>query len=363
MTVRTANPFTPTFGHVPYMLAGRADYIDDVVGGLANLPGDPNRSTIFVGPRGSGKTVLLTAVSRIASEQGWVSVNVSARDGMLDEMLWQVRSNAAHLLLPESKSDLVSATIGPVSATRTIRHASPSWRFQMSALADELNSQGVGLLFTVDEVNPTCSEFADFIDAYQHFTRENRDVALLLAGLPSRVSTLLLDENVSFIRRAFQRPMDPIPQIEVEQALATTLEDNGRSIDDGALSLAASATQGFAFAIQLVGYYLWRQGSPEDRLLEADAQRAIQLAMREMERSVFQPTLLELRPRELQYLQAMAQDDGPSTTSEVAKRMAIGMTNASNLRRRLIEHGVICEVRMGLVDFEMPLLREYLRKQ
>ncbi|MBQ9043445.1 MAG: hypothetical protein IJ111_11620 [Eggerthellaceae bacterium] len=232
----------------------------------------------------------------------------------------------------------------------------------MSTILDELNAQNVGLLFTVDEVNPNCAEFAEFIDAYQHFTREDRDVALLLAGLPSRVSTLLLDENVSFIRRAFQRPMDPIPQIEVEQALAATLEENGRTISDEALALAAESTRGFAFAIQLVGYYLWRQGSPDDSLSEADAQRAIQLAMREMERSVFQPTLMELRPRELQYLQAMAQDDGPSTTSEIAKRLGIGMTNASNLRKRLIEFGIIFEVRMGLVDFEMPMLREYLRE-
>lgn len=80
-----------------------------------------------------------------------------------------------------------------------------------------------------------------------------------------------------------------------------------------------------------------------------------------MERSVFAPTLQELRPRELQHLQAMAQDDGPSTTSGVAKRMGIGVTNASNLRWRLIEHGVISEVRMGVVDIEIPMLREWLR--
>lgn len=361
MTQINDNPFTPTFGHVPYQLAGRTDYIDDIVGGLANLPGDPNRSTVFVGPRGSGKTVLLTAVARIAAEQGWISVNVSARDGMLEELIWQARSNAAHLLSPAPDADIVSATVGPISATREIRHSPSTWRLQMTSVLEELNGQGIGLLFTVDEVNPNCDEFADFIDAYQHFVREGRDVALLLAGLPSRVSTLLLDDNVSFIRRAFQRPLEPIPLMEVEQALAATFEENGRAIDDEALAVAAESTRGFAFAIQLVGYYLWRQGSPSETLGEKDARRAIQLAMREMERSVFKPTMLELRPRELQYLQAMAQDEGPSSTGEIARRLGIGMTNASNLRRRLIESGVISEVRMGVVDFEMPLLREHLQ--
>ena len=378
---KATNPFTPTFGHVPFALAGRTEYIDDVIGGLANRPGDPNRSTVFIGPRGSGKTVLLTAISRIASEQGWICVNVSARDGMLEELLWQTQANAAHLLAPIPTSDIVAAQAGPIGVTREMRRETYSWRMRMSALIEELNQQGVGLLFTVDEVNPNCVEFGDFIDAYQHFMREERDVALLVAGLPNRVSALLLDESVSFIRRAFQRPLGPIPQVEVEQALLETIEGNGRTIDDEALAIAAEATQGFAFAIQLIGYYLWRQSSSSQKLQRSNPQhhetqnqertgetitpenalRAIDLAGREMERSVFVPTLRELRPREVQYLRAMAQDDGASTTSDIARRMGISMTNASNLRRRLLEHGSMSEVRMGLVDFEMPMLREYLR--
>lgn len=354
------NPFTPTFGHIPFAIAGRTDYIDDVVEGLANGPGDPNRSTIFFGPRGSGKTVLLAELSRIASEQGWVSVNVSARDGMLEEMLWQLRKNGAHLLAAENRSDITSVKLGPVGFSREVREEHASWRFLMGGAIDELAEHGVGMLFTVDELNPACEEFSLFIDAYQHFVREQKDVALLLAGLPSRVSSLLLDESTSFIRRAFQRPLDPIPLVEVEEALLETFEDNGRQIKPEALTAAAEATRGFAFAIQLVGYYLWRQGDRSAPLREEDVAKAVGLAMREMERSVFIPTLRELRPREHEYLAAMAQDDGPSVTSDVARRMGIGMSNASNLRRRLIEHGVIREVRMGLVEFEMPLLREYL---
>ncbi len=361
MVQKTKNPFTPTFGHVPFALAGRTGYIDDVVGGLANYPGDPNRSTIFIGSRGSGKTVLLTALSRIASEQGWVSANMSARNGMLEEIVWQLRSNAAHLITPESKSDITPVQLGPIAASREMKHESVTWRYRLSSMVEELNAQGVGVLFTVDEINPDCEDFATFVDVYQHLVREERDVALLLAGLPSRVSSLLLDENISFIRRAFQRSMDAIPQLEVEEALLETIQANGRDIEAEALARASEATRGFAFAIQLVGYYLWRASSPEGKMTVEDAEQAIRLARQEMERSVFAPTLQELRPRELQYLQAMAQDDGPSTTSDVAKRMGIGMTNASNLRRRLIEHGVISEVRMGVVDIEIPMLREWLR--
>ena len=360
MANKSKNPFTPTFGHVPFALAGRTDYIDDVVGGLANRPGDPNRTTIFVGPRGSGKTVMLTALARIAAEQGWIAVSVSARDGMLDEIIWQLRTKASHLLPADSNSDITAIKAGPFGGTREVHHEIASWRSRMSSAIETLNDQGVGLLITVDEVNPRCGEFATLVDTYQHFVREGFDVALLLAGLPGRVSALLADENVSFIRRAFQRPLGPIPTIEVEEALYETFAANGRDIKPDALAMAAEATGGFAFAIQLVGYYLWRQSPDKEFLDVEDAQRATALARREMERSVFEPTIRDLRPRELQYLLAMTQDSGPSVTSDIAQQMGVSMTNASNLRRRLIEHGVISEVRMGRVQFEMPMLQEYL---
>ena len=60
MSYKRRNPFTPTFGHEPFAFAGREELIDDVIEGLAEGPGDPNRATIFLGPRGSGKTVLLS---------------------------------------------------------------------------------------------------------------------------------------------------------------------------------------------------------------------------------------------------------------------------------------------------------------
>ena len=59
---------------------------------------------------------------------------------------------------------------------------------------------------------------------------------------------------------------------------------------------------------------------------------------------------------------AMTADEGSGVTSDIARRMGIGMTNASNLRRRLIDRGIIKSMRMGLVAFDMPILEAYLRE-
>ena len=69
------NPFKPTFGSIPIAMAGRETVIRDILEGLDNEPGDPNRASILVGARGTGKTVLLASIAEKAQERGWISIS------------------------------------------------------------------------------------------------------------------------------------------------------------------------------------------------------------------------------------------------------------------------------------------------
>lgn len=270
---------------------------------------------------------------------------------------------AASRLLPEAvESRLTGLALGPKGVEREMHHErQTSRRFALQSIVEELNKQGIGFLVTIDEIDPHGEELLSFIDMYQHFVADGRDVALLMAGLPGQVSALLIDKNVSFIRRAFQRTLGSISRYEVEESLYSTIVDNGKQIDDDALSMAVEAARGFAFAIQLVGYYLWRASDGHTLITVEDARHANVLFQRELVRAIVEPTLRETAPRELEYVMAMAEDEGPSSTSAIARRMGISMSNASNLRRRLIERGAITELRHGVVDFDVPMTREYLR--
>ena len=354
------NPFTPTFGSVPPELAGRSQLIADILGGLDNAPGDPNRASIFVGARGSGKTVLLTTIAERAEARGWLSVNVTARDGMLAEIIVQVRDKGSHVLTPETLSRLTGIQLGELGFTRELEKRRSTWRSEMTGVVRELNSAGVGLLITVDEASARVRELSDLVDVFQHFVRERRDVALLLAGLPHNVSLLLDDESVSFLRRAFRHTMDSIDVNDIADAMRETVEGAGRTIDPDALNVAAEAAGGYAFLIQLIGYHLWRAHPGETRISLDDARSAIAFAERDMERMVLEPTVRSLTPREVEYLQAMAQDEGVSSVKDVAERMGIDTNNASKVRKRLVEHGLIGSRGRGRVGFDMPMVREYL---
>ena len=64
------NPFHPSFGVSPPLLVGRDDLVEEFVEAIENGPGASGRATLYTGPRGAGKTVLLSAIEdRISPER------------------------------------------------------------------------------------------------------------------------------------------------------------------------------------------------------------------------------------------------------------------------------------------------------
>lgn len=78
--------------------------------------------------------------------------------------------------------------------------------------------------------------------------------------------------------------------------------------------------------------------------------------------TVHGPELDGLSAVDKTYLLAMAQDDGPASTSVVAQRMGKSVKYAGRYCMRLLEAQVIVDKGYGKVDFAIPYLREYLRE-
>ncbi len=84
--MKPKNPFKPTFGAVPPILAGRDPLIDEFVDAIYDGPGAPGRATLYTGARGSGKTTLLNEVEDRARQEGWLVVSETADPGLLDRL-------------------------------------------------------------------------------------------------------------------------------------------------------------------------------------------------------------------------------------------------------------------------------------
>ena len=359
------NPFTPTFGAIPLHMAGRKHIVDELSRALKRGAGDPNLVTILSGARGTGKTALLSLLSQQASSEGWIAVNVSALPGMLEEIVQQTRRAAAHLIDANEKTRVSGVHLGKLIDLELQKEPleKPTWRIYMAELCDALVETDTGLLITVDEVRPDLDEMVQLASAFQHFVRENRKIALFMAGLPTHISSLLQDKSVSFLRRANYYELGTVDDFEVEQALRHTIDDGGRSIAPDALTHAVAVTSGFPYMLQLIGYRSWDQSPQMAEVTLADVEMGLRYAHNDMQRKIFDTTFKELSKGDVRFLAAMLPDKGDSTLADVAERMGKKSNYASQYKRRLMGQGVLMDCGQGYLRIAIPLFKDYLKER
>lgn len=356
------NPFTPGFGEIPVHLAGRGDIIRACIRAFQSERRRPELTTLISGARGTGKTALLSYLAEQAEDNGWIAVGTTALPGLLDDIEVQLKRRAAHLIAPGGPSvreigipDIISIELGET------QDAPNNWRSRIEDVLDQLTAQNIGVLFTIDEIDPTLDEMIQLAAIYQHFVRENRKVSLLMAGLPHNVSSLLADKTVSFLRRSARETLTCIPDYEIANALARTAQDSNREIDEEALAIATEAIGGFPYMLQLVGYHAWDQ-RPESTILDAaDFKKGAVIAQEEMTYRVLDSTLQELSPGDIKFAVAMLEDDKDSTIANIASRLGWSSSQVAQYRKRLIEAGVIGQRTRGVVGFDLPFFRQYLQ--
>ena len=356
------NPFTPNFGQVPAYLAGRSFLINEITRALDNGLGDPNLASIIVGARGTGKTALLSYLAGEAGQRGWLVVNTACTKGLLEDIYQQTMLAASQVHDSPSKKTLKGVTFGSIVGLEWDNESELelNWRMRMSNILDSLAQQDTGLLITVDEVDPNSEEMMLLATVYQLFVREERKIALFMAGLPSNVSNLVRGKSVSFLRRAGRFDLERIPDHEVEMAFIRTVESGGKTIDKDALAAAVKASAGFPYMIQLVGFRSWEEAGTNKKISLQAVEQGIELATKDMQARVLQATLNELSKGDLEFLQAMMPDEKKSATAELASRLGKSEAYVARYRSRLIERGVIEFAGRGYVAFALPGIDAYV---
>lgn len=361
------NPFKPTAGGEPPLLIGRGKVIRDFEKGLDNGVGAPGRIMLVTGARGTGKTVMLTVFGDRAKARRWDVIEETASAGLCERLVDALRTGRGaldHLTIRPSLTS-AGAGIGLGEAELSPKRMPETLRSAIAGRLDALEKRHAGLLITIDETQ--AAERSDMIaiaTAIQHQIRERRNIAIVFAGLPQMISDLFNDEVITFLRRAKTNILTDIPLDEVRDAFATTFRAFGMSITDAQLSTAANVTAGYPYMIQLVGYHIWDAADmrDSDTIIDADVTAGIEEARIDLDNAVCIPELQGLSKNDREYLEAMAASDGPSPTVNVAQRMGKTPNYAATYRKRLLDAFVIRETERGEVDFAVPFLREYLRR-
>lgn len=361
MTYET-NPFTPTFGVVPAIMAGREHLLAEMRRAFEEGVGNPNLSTIIIGARGTGKTALLSCIANEAQQAGWISADVVCGTGMLDDILQRSTEAAVEYSDPKTKKKLTGLSVAQVIGLQweSDNPLPANWRTRMNALFKDLSTHDVGLLITVDEVKATVEEMIQLASMYQLFVREGKKVALVMAGLPKHVSSLVGNEDVSFLRRARQHRLDSISNAEVLSAFRKTVENAGKSIDRTALDCATEAVHGFPYMLQLVGYFSWAESNGSKEVTEDNVARGVELASQDLETGVLDATYRELSDGDRTFLIAMLDNGETCRLADVAKKMGKPNGYAATYKARLLDQGVIEELSDGTLQICIPFFKEYL---
>jgi hypothetical protein len=268
--------------------------------------------------------------------------------------------------LPQThKTHINLAAAGFSITTQLPPERQVAWRTLGEDLLRLLDDRGNGLVITVDEIHAADrTELAQLAASVQHFIQDRLPIALVFAGLPAAVSDLLNEGVATFLRRADKIDLHAAAVREVEESFAGTFADAAFKVSPALVRQAAEATGGYPFLIQLVGYFLWKEAENNHGNLSPETvKRAIEAANRRNARTVIEAAVAAISPKDLDFLRAMAEDDGPSVAGDIGRRIGARTNLVANYRLRLLAAGLIEATAHGKVDFAIPGLRQHLRAQ
>lgn len=359
------NPFKPTAGKMPPVLVGRDKVVNDFVEGLYEGEGAPGRLMRITGPRGSGKTVLLSELAKIADDQGWLVVNAAGSDELVESLSRKLKR------APFFNEVRLKAQVPFASIEAQHLNTSPDdFESLLEFATGEMSKRGKGLLITIDEVQDAPMDAIRTIaSAVQFMIRDEQNIALVFAGITTGVLDILNGKSLTFLRRAKPEELDAIPLDEVRDSLLQTVEESGFSIDDDALDAATEATRGYAYLIQLVGYHVWRaawlkgrDGEGPITITLVDAHKGIESALEEFKMAVLETAISGLPKTAIDFILAMSDMSDVASVAEIAKVLGKSSGYLSPYRRKLISRQVIEPTAPGFVTFSIPFMKEFLQE-
>ena len=371
------NPFKPTAGKMPPILIGRQSIIDDFKEGLENGAGAPGRLMLITGQRGYGKTVMLTELGRVAKDAGWEVISETASEGMCDRLVSALvrpgmKLRGVNVQPSIGVSGILNASLG--GASFSVDQVALTLREVVNQRLAKM-PRGKGIVFTIDEAQ--AASMADMValaTTIQHVIRDEdmRDVsdsdkhgvAFVFAALPSLMDELLHERVLTFLRRSVQHDLGLVAYPDVRSAYIEVVREGGLAIDSEVAELAAEASDGYPYMIQLVGYYMWRaaevRGSKE--IEEADVIQGKKDALVLFDDAVCAPLFDGLTAAQKLFVKAVAKEaPQPAKVSEIANRAQRSASWVSKYRASLIKERVVESAGYGLVRLSASHLAEYVQ--
>ena len=357
--------FIPSFGNRPQNLVGRETILNQVQNSLTSATGSKERSIILLGQRGYGKTVLLLEIAELAKANNYVVASPSVvTSELLNRIIEKVQEDSKRVLKVNDKH-VSGGSLGFLGFSAGIQFnedsSSKSFGYKITQIARALTKEEKGLLILIDEIQANSNEVKELVVAYQEMIGEGLNVALIMAGLPSAVSSVLNDKVLTFLNRSTKIEVGPIKINYILAYYKKTFEKLNISISCDLLLKAAESTHGSPYMLQLLGHNIVLFAQEKGKLSDLDFSNVLTIAEKEFRQDICQPTIAPLSAKDMDFLKAMSQDSEISNTADIATRMNAKADYVQIYKRRLIDAGIIDSPMRGKVRCVIPYLLEYVK--
>ena len=345
--MRLGNPFSVSFGKSPLENIERPVQKNEI---LEAFLASPINQQIYMitGIRGSGKTVLMTDVSRrLQTEEHWTVIELNPETDMLHSLAAKLsRVEKFREAFRKAKIDLSLLGLGfemegalPIADDETA----------IAGMLESIRKKGNRVLVTIDEVTNN-ENVRKFVAAFQIFIRAGLPIFLLMTGLYENIDDLRNQKSLTFLYRTPRIQLQPLnlPAIAARYRGLFHLEE------DAAYQMAR-LTKGYAFAFQALGYLTFR--SEERNYL-----KILPEYRQYLDDFVYEKLWSEFSEKDREVTRAIVETE-TGNSADVRSILDISSNSLAQYKRRLIRKGIVSDGEHGKLLLTLPLFDEFVKDQ
>jgi hypothetical protein len=385
---RENNPYSSGAGQKPPVLAGRDQDLDQFRSLLTRLgAGKSDRSPIYSGLRGVGKTALLLEFESIAVNEGWPTTSVfeiGATTDFRTSMARMTHKLVRTLSKKEVLKQRVIQTLGILKAFNITTPGGFQLNIDVNALAGTADTGdleedivelllevgelaragGTGVVYLIDEMqNLDPVAMGALCMAFHKISQQSLPVAMVGAGLPP-LPTQLREAKPYAERLYSYHQLGRLPEAAARAALILPAEREGVSYEPDAVELILEKSDGYPFFIQDYGRVVWSEAGTSP-ITRADVDDAAAVVQEVLDEEFFDNRVEEATAAERRYMAAIADlGDGPQRTGDISQALGFKtQSSGSRVRLDLINKGLIYSPAHGQVDFTVPHFADFMRRR
>lgn len=386
--MRNANPYTPGAGFKPAYLAGREHAVENARKVMHALQQRyPQRSIVYYGLRGVGKTVLLNRIEEIAEEYNIIydHIEVKEKSGFINQLTKTAYKFLRQISREERVKELgnkIMMAIKSLSVTYNPQEGSFSAGLGElqgiinpdDLLADNLTDVFLSLGYAAEKSGDTIVIFIDeiqylkkveleaLVNALHRVNQKRLPIMIFGAGLPKIFKEL--GEAKSYSERLFQfEEVGALEPQEAELAITEPAKDQNVFYAKEAVRRIVEITEGYPYFIQEYCKIIWDISEEVNKIELSHVLEAEESFYKALDGGFFKVRYERCTAKEIKFMLAMVKcGELPCTISNVAQILGSKVNAISPVRAQLISKGLIYATRHGEIDFTVPQFDNFLRR-